>query len=125
MADENFGGGFQLSGWAEYKERVRSDIGRIEDAIKNLERSVQDVRELISRRIDTFRAEELERLRREQQVERERAGKVAEELAGKLSELKSQMAAQISALQVKAGMWGALGAAIPVGIALIWQIVKH
>jgi hypothetical protein len=64
------------------------------------------VRDLVGRRIDTFRSEELEKLRREQRIEADRAVKLADDLAEKLAALQVQTAAQISALQVKAGVGG-------------------
>ena len=116
---------FELSGWGELKERINRDIGRVEAAQERIERSVQDVRELIGSKIDAFRKEELEKLRGEQQREAERARKLAEDLEDKLSKLATQTAAQISALQVKAGVWGALAGGIPVAVMVLWQALKH
>lgn len=129
--------GFELSGWGEFKERITRDIGRIESAQDRVAQSIQDVRELIGKRIDAFRTDELERLRREQQEVREEARRlaqgvsdearrVAEELADKLSALQAATSADISALKVKSGVWGLLGGLLVALPALLWWFMsKH
>lgn len=124
--------GFELSGWGEFKERITRDIGRIEAAQDRVAQSIQDVRDLIGKRIDSFRAEELERLRREQQEVRAEARRLAEEVAEEArrmaTELENKLStanAQVAALQVKAGVWGLMGGLVPATIALLWILLKH
>lgn len=106
--------GFELSGWSEYKERVRGDLARIEQAQGELNRSIQEVRDSLSRKLDVFRSEEIERLRRELAETKER-----------VSSLSIDTAAKLSALQVKASVWGGLAGAIPGAIAILWSVLKR
>jgi len=130
------GDGFELSGWGEFKERITRDIGRIESAQDRVAQSIQDVRELIGKRIDAFRTDELERLRREQQEVRDEARRLAqgvsdearrlaEELADKLAALQAATGSDISALKVKSGVWGLLGGLLVAVPALIWFVLRH
>jgi len=120
----NDGAGFELSGWTEYKLRIDRDLERIDRTQKELGAAIGDVRELVGRKIETFRAEELQRLRVEQQREFEKAEGAATSLERRLAELDAKTGAALSALQVKASVWGALAGAVPAAIAILWSLLK-
>lgn len=41
----------------------------------------------------------------------------------KLSDVSVNMRSEIAALKVRAGVWGAIGGAIPVAAGILWQLV--
>jgi hypothetical protein len=121
MADS----GFELSGWAEFKEGLRRDIARIESSQTVLDHSIQEVRELITRKIDAFRAEEIERLRSEQRLEAERARKTESDLTDRLAEIRTRTTSELAALKVRASVWGGISGAIPAILAAMLWYLTH
>ena len=58
-------------------------------------------------------------------AELKRLSRNFEGLSKEFSDLEVETARDLAALKVKAGLWGALGAAIPSAIAIIYMIMSN
>lgn len=84
----------------------------------------------LDRKLDSFRDNTITALRKEiadarleftEKIAKARADAVAES-----STIRNETAKDLAALNVKSGVWGLMGAAIPTAIAVIWVLVgKH
>jgi len=87
------------NGWDEYKRLVLSEI----------------------RRIANFTQETRDKMDEHCRDTRDQVSKEYKELSTQISTIK----ADIRALQIKAGVWGLMGGAIPVGIALLVWVIER
>ena len=56
--------------------------------------------------------------------ELERLNNQVDAIAGKLDDTRLEFTRQIATLQVKAGVWGMIGASIPTAIAIIFMLTR-
>lgn len=86
----------EVEGWGEYRKLILAELER-------LSRCVGDV----DRKLDQFRADDLARLRAE------------------IAEVRLGLATLKTTVEIRSGVWGAIGGAIPMVIAaLIWFMGK-
>jgi hypothetical protein len=86
----------EVEGWGEYRKLILAELER-------LSRCVGDV----DRKLDSFRADEIGKLRAE------------------MAKLELNVATMKTTLDLKSSVWGALGGAIPAALAaLIWYMSK-
>jgi hypothetical protein len=86
----------EVEGWGEYRKLILAELER-------LSRCIGDV----DRKLDSFRGDDMSKLRAE------------------MAEIRLGLATLRTTVDLKSGVWGAIGGAIPAAIAaLIWYVSK-
>lgn len=87
-------------GWREWSRFVLKELERLNDKMEDLGKEQAQGRNLLA---------ELKRLNQK---------------VGELGEKQAQIRTEIATLKVKSGLWGAAGAAVPVALMLVYDLLK-